>query len=207
MNSCCFCPITRVWVFRVGWGSCPPDKTSGGFFMTSNDHETLLAREKPAYDGADPSGNSIAILNMLRLHEFTTKDAYRVRVEKAFKAFAGTLKQNPHALSEMLLAWDFHLDLPKAIILVVPEGQRVNADPLLERLRKSFLPNRVFAIVTVGSDLAAQSEVIPLMDGKVPRGGKPTAYVCKSGICKLPTSDPLEFAKQISEVDKLKRAK
>lgn len=175
--------------------------------MTSDDHETLLAREKPAYDGAEPSGNSVAILNILRLYEFTTNDAYRIRAAKAFSAFAGTLKQNPIALSEMLLALDFHLDLPKEIILVMPEGQKHSADPLLEKLRKTFLPNRVIGIVTAGSELSAHSRVIPLMEGKVPRGGKATAYVCKREICKFPTTDPREFARQIGEIDKLKRVK
>lgn len=184
------------------------DKKSGGFFMTSNDHEKLLAREKPAYDGAEPSGNSIAVLNLLRLHEFTTKDPYRARAEKAFKAFAGTLKRNPVGLSEMLLALDFHLDLPKEIILVLLEkGLEEKSDsvkPLLSVLRGQFLPNRVLGIVAAGEELSKQSEVIPLMENKVPIKGKTTAYVCKKGICKLPTSDPKEFAKQISEIDKIK---
>ncbi|HEV2064188.1 MAG TPA: thioredoxin domain-containing protein, partial [Thermoanaerobaculia bacterium] len=67
------------------------DKANGGFFLTSDDHERLLAREKPAYDGAEPSGNSVQILNLLRLHEFTTNDAYRQRADRALAAFGGTL--------------------------------------------------------------------------------------------------------------------
>ena len=59
------------------------DKT-GGFFMTANDHETLIAREKPSYDGAIPSGNSVHALNLLRLHAFTTDDRYRQRAELLF---------------------------------------------------------------------------------------------------------------------------
>jgi uncharacterized protein YyaL (SSP411 family) len=55
------------------------DHENGGFFLTSNDHEALLAREKPAYDGAEPSGNSVAVLNLLRLYEFTTDEKYRLR--------------------------------------------------------------------------------------------------------------------------------
>lgn len=181
------------------------DKKSGGFFMTSNDHEALLAREKPAYDGAEPSGNSVAILNILRLHEFTTNDAYRIRSEKALKAFAGTLEQNPLALSEMLLALDFHSDLAKAIILVLPAEKTETTETLTAKLRQAFLPNRVLGIIST-QELTSHSKVVPLMEGKFPRRGKPTAYVCKRGICKLPTSDPEEFAKQISEIEMLKAA-
>jgi len=94
------------------------DKKNGGFFMTSSDHEKLLAREKPNYDGAEPSGNSIAILNLLRLNEFTTDDSYRSRADKALKAFSLTLNANPNALTEMLLALDFRLDKPKEIVIV-----------------------------------------------------------------------------------------
>jgi uncharacterized protein YyaL (SSP411 family) len=55
------------------------DKESGGYFLTSDDHEELLAREKPGYDGAEPSGNSVQALNLLRFHELTTTDVYRRR--------------------------------------------------------------------------------------------------------------------------------
>ena len=59
------------------------DPLAGGFFMTSNDHEKLLVREKPYFDGDKPSGNSIATLNLLRLFEFTSNDLYRKRANKA----------------------------------------------------------------------------------------------------------------------------
>ena len=69
--------------------------------MTSDDHESLLVREKPAYDGAEPSGNSVAVLNLLRLLEFTTDDSYRERADNALKAFHRNLTQRPTLLSEM----------------------------------------------------------------------------------------------------------
>lgn len=89
------------------------DRTHGGFFMTSADHEALLAREKPACDGAEPSGNSVQALNLMRLHELTTDDRFRRRAQSAFRAFGGRLAQAPAALSEMLLAVDFQLDTPR----------------------------------------------------------------------------------------------
>ncbi|MBL4817806.1 MAG: thioredoxin domain-containing protein [Deltaproteobacteria bacterium] len=159
------------------------DKKSGGFFMTSHDHESLLAREKPNYDGAEPSGNSVAILNLLRLHEFTTKSSYHARAEKALKAFAGTLKRSPIALSEMLIALDFYLDTPKEIIIIALDQTSTHA--FKDVLRKQFLPNRIVAITISGKDLEEQSRLIPLMKHKVIRDGRATAYVCEDRVCNF----------------------
>jgi uncharacterized protein YyaL (SSP411 family) len=151
------------------------DKRIGGFFMTSNDHEDLIAREKPAYDGALPSGNSIAVLNLLRLGEFTNIYSYKKRAEKALMSFSGTLNSNPVALSEMLLAIDFFLDSPKEIIVVTPEGEKGKADPFLFEFRKQFLPNRILAVISEGKDLQYHAKVIPLVKGKLAQEKKVTA--------------------------------
>jgi uncharacterized protein YyaL (SSP411 family) len=179
------------------------DKQAGGFFMISNDHEQLLARQKPSYDGAEPSGNSIQTLNLLRLHEFTTEDRYRVRAEKALQAFSDILKRAPAAVSELLLAVDYHLDTPKEIVIVTPKS-RADAAPFLVRLGTTFLPNRILAVVAEGEDLAAHTKLVPLVASKIAQGGKTTAYVCEKKVCALPTTDPTIFAKQISQVRPLK---
>jgi uncharacterized protein YyaL (SSP411 family) len=178
------------------------DKDHGGYFMTSNDHESLLAREKPAYDGAEPSGNSVQALNLLRLHELTTEDRFRQRAERLLSAFGARLAQAPAALSELLLAIDFRLDTPKEVIIVTPISRR-EADPLLARLRSTFLPNRVLTVAVEGADLAAQARLVPLLQGKVARKGQATAYVCERNVCKVPTSDPEVFAQQIRQVEPL----
>ncbi len=175
------------------------DSENGGFFMTSDDHEELLAREKPNSDGAEPSGNSVALLNLVRLHEFTTNDAYRQRAEKALRAFQPILAARPAALSEMLLALDFHLDIPKQIIIVTP-NTRAEADPLLNEFRNTLLPNRILSAVTQGDQLAQHAELIGLLDQKRAIKGQPTAYVCENRVCELPTSDPAKFAEQLRKV-------
>ncbi len=179
------------------------DKQAGGFFLTSNDHEVLLAREKPSYDGAEPSGNSVQALNLLRLHEFTTEDRYRVRAEKLFQAFGELLKRAPSAVAELLLATDYHLDTPKEIVIVTPKS-RAEAEPFLTQLGTTYLPNRILTVVTEGEDLAAHAQLVPLVASKVAQGGKATAYVCENKVCALPTADPAIFAKQISQVHLLK---
>ena len=178
------------------------DTTAGGFFRTAEDHESLITREKPSSDNAEPTGNSVQLLNLQRLHEFTTDDRYRQRAERAFEAFSDVLAQSPMMVSEMLLAVDFYLDTPKEIVLVVPHA-REEAQPLLDELRATFLPSRILVVVAEGDELDTHAVLIPLLEGKVARDSKPTAYVCENRICDLPTTDPAVFATQIRTVHQL----
>ena len=182
------------------------DEQGGAYYMTGTSNETLLAREKPGNDGPEPSGNSIEALNLLRLAEFTGDDRYRVRGERQLKAFAKKLARSPTALSEMLLAVDFQTDLPKEVVIVTRRS-RDEAKQLLGRLGSTYVPNRILAIAIEGSSLAQQSQLVPLLEGKVAQGGRPTAYVCERGICELPTSDPIVFARQLAKVRRLSAAR
>ncbi len=181
------------------------DQDHGGYFMTSGDHESLLAREKPAYDGPEPSGNSVQALNLLRLHELTTDDRYRQRAERTLGAFGRRMAERPAAFSEMLLASDFQLDTPKEVVIVARRS-RNQAAPFLAELRRIFLPNRVLIVAVEGEDLDAQSPLVPLLQGKLSRKGPATAYLCERRVCRLPTADPEVFAKQLATVDPLKLA-
>jgi uncharacterized protein YyaL (SSP411 family) len=122
-----------------------------------------------------------------------------VRAERTLDSFRATLERSPAALSEMLLALDFHRSAVKEIAIVAPAA-RADAQPLLARMQTSFAPNRVLAVAVQGDDLAAQARVVPLLEGKVASGGKATAYVCEKGRCALPTSDPQVFAAQLTAV-------
>jgi uncharacterized protein YyaL (SSP411 family) len=175
------------------------DRENGGFFMTGSGHEKLIAREKPAYDGAEPSGNSIAVLNLLRLGEFTTQDSYRKRAVKAFGAFSQTLTRQPMALSEMLIALNFYQVRPKEIVIVAPKGKRNDVEPFLDVLRTQFVPSHVFSVVEEGPELMAHAKVFPWIQGKIARNGMATAYVCEKGICQFPTTDFKVFAAQVSK--------
>jgi len=177
------------------------DAESGGYFTTSDDHERLLARAKPAQDGAEPSGNSVQALNLLRLHELTDDDRYRRRAERTLAAFSGRLAKAPDVLRDLLLAVDFQLDTPKQIVIVAPDRQK--AQPLLAMLGSRFVPNRVLVVATEGADLERQSRLVPLLAEKRALSGKATAYVCERRICQLPTSDPGVFAAQVAKTETL----
>jgi hypothetical protein len=178
------------------------DKSAGGYFTTSDDHKPLLARAKPAYDNAEPSGNAVQALNLLRLHELTGDDAYRRRADGTLRAVTGNLAQAPGAFSELLLAAEFRLDTPKQVVLVAP-SRREQAEPLLAKVRGVFVPNRVLVVAAQGADLLEQARLVPLLEGKVAREGKATAYVCERQVCERPTSDPEQLAAQLAKVEPL----
>jgi len=177
------------------------DSAQGGYFLTSDDAEALLARAKPDYDGAEPTGNAVMLLDLLRLYELTGDDRYRVRAEATLRAFQPRFASDPLALPRMLSGVDFWLDRPKQIVIVTA-GSAAEAEPFLARLRETFLPNRVVVVVSE-ADKSALAATVPLVADKVARDGKPTAYVCAQRVCDLPTSDPTVFAQQIARVDPL----
>lgn len=178
------------------------DDRSGGYFMTSDDHERLLARDKPSYDGAEPSGNAVALSNLLRLAMLTSDEAYRKRAERGFAAFSRDLTEAPDASPRMLAALDSYLDRSLEVFIVEPSAE-ANAEPLVSRFRRTYLPNAVFAMVSEGSELTALAQLVPALAGKQALEGRVTAYVCERGRCELPTSNPAEFARQLARVQPL----
>jgi uncharacterized protein YyaL (SSP411 family) len=178
------------------------DPVVGGWYRSAADHERLVAREKPGHDGAEPSGASVALLDALRLHAFTSDDRWRQVAVRAFEAHASVLEQQPAALHEMLLALDFFTDESPEIVLVWPEGGAPPVD-LVDLLRRTFLPNRVIAGTEEGARSAALARTAPIVSGKVAIGGQPTAYVCERGACQLPAMEVETLASRLSPVKPL----
>jgi uncharacterized protein YyaL (SSP411 family) len=160
----------------------------GGFFRTPAQHEPLLAREKPAYDGAEPTGNSIAALNLLRLEAITGDASYRSQAEALLKSFGALLAGAPAALGEMLLAVDFLLSEPREVVLVRPPGGSDAA--LLEVLRARFAPSQVLIRHQDGATPAT-----PLAQDRPAKNGQATAYVCVRGACQLPVTESADLGK------------
>ena len=91
---------------------------NGGYFTTSDDHEALLTREKPSYDGAEPSGNAFAAMNLLRLYAFTSDPLYLKGADRVFGAFSRGLKRGSMAQPAMLSALEMRLDTPLQVVIV-----------------------------------------------------------------------------------------
>jgi uncharacterized protein YyaL (SSP411 family) len=172
------------------------DKQGGGYFTTGDEHEPLLAREKPDFGGARPSGNSIALMNLLRLHELTTDQRYLERADRLLRAFEPALRRGPTGFGEMLQAVGFRHSQPLQVVIVTPTSRK-EAEPFLAQLRRLYLPNRVLVVTTESGDFKARSEQVPLLRGRVAREGKTTAYLCQQRVCQLPTTGPSRFGDQL----------
>ena len=183
------------------------DPEVGAFFFTATDAEALLVREKPDYDGAEPAGNSVAVLNLLQLYEFTADYRYRQTAERALRALSRTVEGRPLAVPKLLAAADFALDRPKQIVIVKPSAaggdgsESAATGALLDAVAKTFLPNAVVIVTTEGDEAQQLSALVPLVQGKIAQDGRPTAYVCEEQVCELPTADPAELALQLAQVD------
>lgn len=174
------------------------DKENGGFYMTSSNQEELLVREKPIYDGAIPSGNSIAMLNLLRLSEITSNDIYRKSYNKALEYFSGSINENPISSSEILTALNFADSNPSEIVLVSKDKTSKSKEQFLDEVRSRFLPNKV--LIQTTPSLPSDKELlnlVPLTKNKGLKNGKVTAYVCKNQVCKLPSNSIEEFVKYL----------
>ena len=169
------------------------DKTNGGYFGTADDAPELLIRDKPIYDGAQPSGNSVTALNLLRLHTFTTDPRFANLAERVLFAFGQTLIDGAAETPKLAVALDFYYDVAKEIAIV---GDGVGRDALQDVLRRTFLPNRALVI-------APPNPKIPWSIDKRPLKDQPTAYVCLKQVCKKPTADPKELAAQVAEIEKI----
>jgi uncharacterized protein len=175
------------------------DGEHGGFFLTPDDGERLLAREKPSHDGAEPSGNSVHALNLARIAHLRDDEAIRLRAEKTVRAFGQVLRRHPAAMAEMLLAVEaLHAQAAgRAKEIVIVDNGAGDARALLAPLRSTFLPARV--IVSVHErDLAALAERVPHVAGRTALGGVPTVYVCAQSTCKLPATSPEDVARALA---------
>ncbi len=93
------------------------DEEEGGFYDTSGRDESILIRSKESYDGAEPSGNSIAILNLLRLSQMIDSQEYRALTGRSLSYFGKRMLDQPQAMAQLLVALDFSLSKPKQIIV------------------------------------------------------------------------------------------
>ena len=168
------------------------DIEHGAFYSTAAGDPTLVMRIKEDYDGAEPSGNSIAVLNLLRLAEITGRADFRASAARALEAFGSRMVAAPVGVPQMLVAYEFSVAKPNQIILV-GECDAPDTRQLLAALHSRFVPHRIVVLVNRESRQAL-SRYIPAIADMTAIGGQTTAYVCENYACKLPTADVAAFA-------------
>jgi len=170
------------------------DEEAGGYFDTGSSDPSLLSRTREAYDGAEPSPNSTAAMNLLRLAQFTDRAEWRDKAQKTLSAFAARLQSDPEAVPALVSALDFRLAQTKQILIAGdPTSQDTRA--LLREVNTRFLPNKILLLADGGTGQRQVARWLPFVAGAHRMKDRATAYVCENYICKLPTADPQVMAR------------
>jgi uncharacterized protein YyaL (SSP411 family) len=170
---------------------------SGGFYMTADDGEALLIRPKKVYDGAIPSGNSIAMLNLLRLSRMTANIEYEKYADSLGKAFAALVQRAPMGYTQLLSAVGFAVDTSFEIVIVGEPGAE-DTEAMITALRGVYVPNKVVIMRPQGDD-APIIQLAEFTQSHHSLDGQATAYVCIKTYCRRPTTDVEVMLSQLSE--------
>jgi len=165
------------------------DEEGGGFYFTADDAEDLGVRKKEAYDDALPSGNSAAMLDLLRLARLTADPELEEMVAELGRAFSKNVLQFPEAYTQLLAAVDFALG-PSYEIVLVGEQEADNTKEMLKALRKQFIPNKIVLFRPAGEEEPEITRLARFTQHHASIAGKATAYVCLDYECRLPTTEP-----------------
>ena len=169
------------------------DREHGGFFSSEAGDDSLVVRIKDDYDGAEPAGNSVAILDLLRLAAITGREPYRKAAERTLAVFTPRLQAAPVALPAMLAACEFFLGEPRQIVFVGKAGD-ADTQSLLEVWRARFLPNRVVLLVDSTDSRRTLGQWIPAIESMQPLEGRAAVYVCRNYTCQLPVTEAGQFS-------------
>ena len=155
------------------------DPANGGFWQSPAGTSDLILRVKDDYDGAEPSGNSVAVLALLKLAAITGRDDFKQAAEATLQLFAARLQQQPAALAFMLQAVDFWLDEPRRMV-IAGDPNSVNFYELLRAAHSVYQPNKI-----VLGNTGAVEPFARTLSAK----GAATVYLCTGNACQAPTSD------------------
>ena len=165
------------------------DPVNGGFWQSPLDCPDLILRTKEESDGAEPSGNAMAVLALLRLAVIAGRDDYGQAAERAIRFHAQRLQESPEALPHLLLGASQWLATPTRVVVAgdpaSPAGRK-----LLRAAQADYRPS--LAVLGTASPVDAFARTLPATNGK------PTAYVCVGTTCQPPTQDAAELRRLLA---------
>jgi len=162
------------------------DQKEGGFWQSAADSKDLILRIKEDYDGAEPSGNSVAVLALLKLAAITDRPEFKQAAEKTLRLLAERMQQIPQAVPYLLLGLDFWLEEPKRVVIAGDPKSPVTRE-LLRAAHTVYQPVKV--VLSNTGPVEPFATTLPLHEGK------PTAYLCTGKACQPPTHDRETVAK------------
>ncbi len=164
------------------------DAENGGFYFTPDYGEDILVRKKEIYDGAIPSGNSVQMLNLLRLSTMTENEEFKHKAMELEKAFSQDVIRTPTAHTQLMVAIDFKLG-PSYEIVVAGSPDDEDTQIILRSTRSEYIPNKTVALRPPGNEASQIIELINSLEFKKQENGKTTVYICSDGTCKTPVTD------------------
>lgn len=157
---------------------------AGGFFLTADDAEKLISRPKTLYDGAMPSGNSMQMMNLMKLSRLTGRPELEAAADRTARAFAGTLNRMPSACTQALQALQF-AQAGAVDVVIAGEREQPETQALIEAVRSVYQPHRTVLLKTPPVE-----SVAPFTTEIKPVGGCPAVYICRNSACEPPRTDP-----------------
>ncbi|MDY6988636.1 MAG: thioredoxin domain-containing protein [Thermodesulfobacteriota bacterium] len=164
------------------------DQEAGGLYFTGKGNESLITRSKELYDGALPSGNSVAALNFLRLGRMTGSVALEQKAEQLSRAFSRQVIDQPMAYTQLLVALDFMVG-PSQEIVVAGDPDLKATKEMLGAIQRGFLPNKVLLLRPQGAQRKRLVSLSPFVEAMVPIDDQPTVYICEQYTCQAPIKD------------------
>ena len=159
------------------------DMENGGFWQSAADSSDLILRVKDDYDGAEPSGNSVATLALLKLAAITDRADFKQPAEATLRLFGSKLEKTPHALPYMLHALDFSLEEPRRVV-IAGEPDTAKARELIHATHSIYQPNKV--VLGNAGAVEELARTLPTKNGQM-------VYLCTGKACQPPTADAREL--------------
>ncbi|WP_103030505.1 thioredoxin domain-containing protein [Salinibacter altiplanensis] len=174
------------------------DAEAGGFYMTPEDGEALIVRPKEATDGALPSGNSVQLMNLLRLARFTGRTEFEERAAALSRWAGSSARRRPAGFTALLSGLHWALGTPREVVVAGEEGAP-DTDALLRVLRGHYTPTTV--TLHRPPEDAEITTLAPFVEPQTPVGDQATAYVCHDFQCEAPVTDPEGLRAQLHARD------
>ena len=173
------------------------DEKDGGFYFTAQDAEELIVRQKEIYDGAIPSGNSVAVSNLFRLSRITANTDFEDKANKIMLAFSKDVESAPSGYTQMMVALGFGIG-PSYEIVIVGNPEADDTKEMLSSLGKHFIPYKVVLLKHDDQEKADITRIAEYTEYHSSFDGKATAYVCLDFACKMPVTNTEEMLKLLN---------
>ncbi len=163
------------------------DETNGGFWQSAHT-ENLILQVKEDYDGAVPSGNSVAALALLRLSKITDQKQFTDMAEKSLLLFSDNLANSPSAVPYLLQALDFLVHEPRRAV-ITGDPKSAEGRSLIAAAHGAYQPNKV--VLGVAGPVEEFAKTLP-------EEKKSMVYLCTGTACQPPTSDTFKLREMMS---------